>query len=109
MAEEISGGSGGGSSSDRGGEINGVGLGSMDSLESRWVFQDDEESEIEDDEDDEDAAQRAGLDSEDDDNVEQRLIRTGPHIDSFDVEALEVPGAQRSDFEVHCIIVLTCL
>ncbi|GKV11154.1 hypothetical protein SLEP1_g22433 [Rubroshorea leprosula] len=99
MAEEISGGSGGGSSSDRGGEINGVGLASMDSLESRWVFQDDEESEIEDDEDDEDAAQRAGLDSEDDDNVEQRLIRTGPHIDSFDVEALEVPGAQRSDFE----------
>ncbi|KAJ7968193.1 Potassium transporter [Quillaja saponaria] len=39
------------------------------------------------------------LDSEDEENGEQRLIRTGPRIDSFDVEALEVPGAHRNDYE----------
>uniref|UniRef100_A0A5B7ARL3 Potassium transporter n=1 Tax=Davidia involucrata TaxID=16924 RepID=A0A5B7ARL3_DAVIN len=74
------------------------GLASMDSMESRWVFQDDDESEIEND-DDEDSPLRMSVDSEDEDNAEQRLIRTGPRIDSFDVEALEVPGAQRNDFE----------
>ncbi|KAF3950734.1 hypothetical protein ACB098_07G062300 [Castanea mollissima] len=86
-------------------EING-GLASMDSTESRWVFQDEDDSEIEDDYDeDDDASQRtantaAALDSEDeDDNAEQRLIRTGPRIDSFDVEALEVPGAVRNEYE----------
>ena len=43
----------------------------------------------------------AALDSEDeDDNAEQRLIRTSPRIDSFDVEALEVPGAVRNEYEV---------
>ncbi|XP_022763695.1 potassium transporter 7-like isoform X2 [Durio zibethinus] len=101
MAEEVSAGSGGGSSSGRG-EINGVGLASMDSLESRWVFQDEDDSEIddgEDDGDDDDAPHRAGVDSEDEDTPEQRLIRTGPRIDSFDVEALEVPGAHRSEYE----------
>ncbi|XVE93128.1 hypothetical protein REPUB_Repub01dG0163400 [Reevesia pubescens] len=95
MAEEVSAGSGGGSSSERGGEINGVG--SMDSLESRWVFQDEDVSEIDDDDDD--VPYRAGVDSEDEDALEQRLIRTGPRIDSFDVEALEVPGAHRSEYE----------
>ncbi|KAF5936942.1 hypothetical protein HYC85_024448 [Camellia sinensis] len=74
-------------------------LSSMDSVESRWVFQDEDESEIEDDEDGEDLPPLTGMDSDDDDNAEQRLIRTGPRIDSFDVEALEVPGAQRNDFE----------
>ncbi|KAK4378598.1 hypothetical protein RND71_000460 [Anisodus tanguticus] len=39
------------------------------------------------------------LDSDDEDNAEQKLIRTGPRIDSFDVEALEVPGAQKNHFE----------
>lgn len=97
MAESA--GSGGGSSSDRGGEINGVGLGSMDSLESRWVFQDEDDSDIEDEEEDDDALLRGGLDSDDEDNMEQRLIRTGPRVDSFDVEALEIPGAQRNDYE----------
>ncbi|KAK6156818.1 hypothetical protein DH2020_011066 [Rehmannia glutinosa] len=73
----------------------------MDSMESRWVYQDEEGSEI-----DNDGDERGGggmesplPDSDDDDNAEQRLIRTGPRIDSFDVEALEVPGAQRNDFE----------
>nr|POF10159.1 potassium transporter 7 [Quercus suber] len=87
-------------------EIDG-GLASMDSTESRWVFQDEDDSEIEDDYDeDDDASQRtantaAALDSEDeDDNAEQRLIRTGPRIDSFDVEALEIPGAVRNEYEV---------
>lgn len=105
MAEEVSAGSGGGSSSGRG-EINGVGFGSMDSLESRWVFQDEDDSEIDDeDEDDDDVPHRAGIDSEDEDTTEQRLIRTGPRIDSFDVEALEVPGAYRTEYEVHCCFV----
>lgn len=84
-------------------EINGGRMGSMDSTESRWVFQSDDDSEIDDDEDedanDDDARRRIELDSEDEDNAEQRLIRTGPRIDSFDVEALEVPGAQRNDYE----------
>ena len=77
------------------------GLASMDSVESRWVFQDEDESVIENDEDDEDLPPRMGMDSDDDDNAEQRLIRTGPRINSFDVEALEVPGAHRNDFEVN--------
>lgn len=93
MAEETSGGSE---------IIHGVGLSSMDSTESRWVFQNDDESEIDEDEDeveDGDSGHRTGGDSEDEDNGEQRLIRTGPRIDSFDVEALEVPGVLRNDYE----------
>jgi hypothetical protein len=87
-----------------GSEINvGMGQASIDSTESRWVFQDEDDSEIDEDDD---VSQRSvaagGLDSEDeDDNAEQRLIRTGPRIDSFDVEALEVPGALRNDYEVE--------
>lgn len=79
----------------------------MDSMEFRWVFQDQDSSEIENGEDDDDndddvgfLSPTNGMDSDDDDNAEQRLIRTGPRIDSFDVEALEVPGAQRIEFEV---------
>lgn len=69
---------------------------SMDSTESRWVFQEDEDaSEI-----DEFDADLPMLDSEDEENGEQRLVRTGPRIDSFDVEALEVHGAHRNDYEV---------
>ncbi|KAI5661399.1 hypothetical protein M9H77_20722 [Catharanthus roseus] len=82
------------------------GLSSMDSMEFRWVFQDQDSSEIENGEDDDDndddvgfLSPTNGMDSDDDDNAEQRLIRTGPRIDSFDVEALEVPGAQRIEFE----------
>lgn len=62
----------------------------MDSIESRWVFQD---------EDDTQSEAQSSYESEEEDNGEQRLIRTGPRIDSFDVEALEVPGAQRHDIE----------
>lgn len=83
------------------GEINGGG--SMDSIESRWVFQDEDELEAEEDyeeEDEDDLRYQTMFDSEDEDNGEQRLIRTGPRIDSFDVEALEVPGAQKNDYEV---------
>lgn len=84
------------------------GLTSVDSIESRWVFQDEDDSDIYNgdrdtvDEDD-DLTPRNGmeLDSDDEYNAEQKLIRTGPHIDSFDVEALEVPGAQKNDFEVN--------
>ncbi|KAK3007388.1 hypothetical protein RJ639_017465 [Escallonia herrerae] len=76
-------------------------LASMDSVESRWVFQDEYDSEIDNGEDDLDSTQHNGVDSEEDDSAEQRLIRTGPRIDSFDVEALEVPGVQRNDLEVQ--------
>jgi len=91
---------------ESGDEING-GF-SMDSTESRWVFH-------EDDEDEEDASDIEEYDADlrfrgrvnvhdseedDEDNAEQKLIRTGPRIDSFDVEALDVPGAHRNDYEV---------
>ncbi|PQM32552.1 potassium transporter 7 [Prunus yedoensis var. nudiflora] len=82
-------------------EING-GLASMDSIDSRWVFQDEDDSEVDDEEAEDDVRHRTVVDSEDDeddDNAEQRLIRTGPRIDSFDVEALEVPGAPRNEYE----------
>ncbi|OIT40119.1 PREDICTED: potassium transporter 7-like isoform X1 [Nicotiana attenuata] len=81
-------------------------LASMDSIESRWVFQDEDDSEIDSvDRDtvdgDGDSTPRNGLelDSDDEDSAEQKLIRTGPRIDSFDVEALDVPGAQKNDYE----------
>lgn len=83
-------------------------LASMDSIESRWVFQDEDDSEI--DSVDRDTVDGDGdstplngleLDSDDEDNAEQKLIRTGPRIDSFDVEALDVPGAQKNDYEVN--------
>lgn len=71
-----------------------------DSVESRWVYQDDDDSDFVDDVDvGEESPSRLEMDSEDEDNVEQRLIRTGPRVDSFDFEALEVPGVQRNDLE----------
>ncbi|KAI4367482.1 hypothetical protein MLD38_023215 [Melastoma candidum] len=107
---------------------------SMDSAESssRWVFQDEDDSDVgteygdgsedgrEEGEDEEVAAApaRARMDSEDeedededDENDRHRLIRTGPRLDSFDVEALEVPGAQRNDYEAINIgrrLVIAC-
>ncbi|KAE8655812.1 Potassium transporter 13 [Hibiscus syriacus] len=93
---------GGGSSSDRGGggEIRrAVGSGSMDSLESRWVFPGEDEYEIEDEEDNTDVSYGAGVDFEDEDSSVQSLIRTKPRVDSFDAEALEVHGAYRSNYE----------
>ncbi|CAA2968285.1 potassium transporter 7-like isoform X2 [Olea europaea var. sylvestris] len=74
------------------------GLASVDSMEFRWVYHQDEEgSEIYN------HGNHGGdstlRDSDDEDNTGQRLIRTGPRIDSFDVDALEVPGAQRNDYE----------
>lgn len=79
------------------------GLASMDSIESRWVYQDEEGSEIDNDGDDRASGglESPQRDSDDEDNAEQKLIRTGPRIDSFDVEALEVPGAHRNDFDVR--------
>ncbi|EPS59912.1 hypothetical protein M569_14893, partial [Genlisea aurea] len=80
---------------------NGV-LASMDSSESRWVYQDAEGSEVDNDGDASVGGDESPLrDSEDDEdcNPEKRLIRTGPKIDSFDVEALEIPGAMRNEFE----------
>ncbi|XP_042006365.1 potassium transporter 7-like isoform X2 [Salvia splendens] len=80
---------------EEGSERGNKGLTSMDSMESRWVYQDEEGSEIDND----GGLESPQKDSDDEDNAEQRLIRTGPRIDSFDVEALEVPGAHRNDFE----------
>ncbi|KAK9073953.1 hypothetical protein SSX86_006547 [Deinandra increscens subsp. villosa] len=77
------------------------GLSSIDSMEShRWVFQNDNDSEMDfEDDDDGDSVLNNDVDSEDEDSLYQKLIRTGPKIDSFGVEALDVPGAYRSDFE----------
>ncbi|CAH1445118.1 unnamed protein product [Lactuca virosa] len=91
--------------SDRGSTSKGNGgLSSMDSMEShRWVFQDEENSEIDyednGDDDGDDFTLQNDMDSEDEDSLYQKLIRTGPRIDSFGVEALEVPGAHRSEYE----------
>ncbi|WJX58213.1 Potassium transporter 7, variant 2 [Trifolium repens] len=72
---------------------------SADSTESRWVFEEDENlSEIED-YDASDMRHQSMFDSEEEDNVDQKLIRTGPRVDSFDVEALEVPGAHTHHYE----------
>ncbi|KAK6805437.1 hypothetical protein RDI58_003222 [Solanum bulbocastanum] len=91
---------------DEGLERENGGLTSMESIESRWVFQGEDDLDIDsgdrdtvDGDDDSTPCNGTGLDSDDEDNVEQKLIRTGPHIDSFDVEALEVPGVQKNDFE----------
>ncbi|KAK9110687.1 hypothetical protein Sjap_018747 [Stephania japonica] len=81
---------------EEGAERENGGLVTMDSTESRWVFQNDEDSDLEDDED---LPPRMIVDSEEDECGEQRLIRTGPRLDSFDVEALEVPGAHRNEYE----------
>ncbi|KAG5625451.1 hypothetical protein H5410_010669 [Solanum commersonii] len=82
------------------------GLTSMESIESRWVFQGEDDLDIDsgdrdtvDGDDDSTTCNGMELESDDEDNVEQKLIRTGPRIDSFDVEALEVPGVQKNDFE----------
>ncbi|KAI4375865.1 hypothetical protein MLD38_013684 [Melastoma candidum] len=111
------------------GEVKSLSFVSMDSVESssRWVFQDEDDSDVgaefddrsEDDkeegEDEEVAAApaRARMDSEDEEDEDEdeendryRLIRTGPRLDSFDVEAFEVPGAQRNDYEVREVAVL---
>ncbi|XP_006351786.1 potassium transporter 7 [Solanum tuberosum] len=91
---------------DEGFERENGGLTSMESIESRWVFQGEDDLDIDsgdrdtvDGDDDSTTCNGMELESDDEDNVEQKLIRTGPRIDSFDVEALEVPGVQKNDFE----------
>ncbi|CAA2987439.1 potassium transporter 7-like isoform X1 [Olea europaea subsp. europaea] len=87
---------------EEGSEKENGGSASMDSMESRWVYEDVWESEIDDGLADGGATEEGNfprMDSDDEDTAEQKLIRTGPHIDSFDVEVLEVPGAQRNDIE----------
>lgn len=101
--EEGSSGGDGGSEMDD--EITGDG--STTSL-SRWVFDEkndydaiDDDDDYDEDDDGYDERQHGDVDSdEEDDNVEQRLIRTSPAVDSFDVDALEIPGAQKNDIEV---------
>ncbi|KAI3978529.1 hypothetical protein MKX01_015704 [Papaver californicum] len=77
------------------------GLVAMDSSESRWVFQNDDDSDVDDDDNDNLPARMGLVDSEEDENAETKLIRTGPRIDSFDVEALEIPGAHRNEYEMQ--------
>ncbi|CAL5189629.1 unnamed protein product [Lathyrus oleraceus] len=72
---------------------------SVDSTESRWVFQEDEDPSEIDEYDASDLRHQSMFDSEDEDNADHRLIRTGPRVDSFDVEALEVPGAHTHHYE----------
>ncbi|XP_010530622.1 PREDICTED: potassium transporter 13 [Tarenaya hassleriana] len=91
--------SGGGGGSDTEDEISGIE--SMPSM-SRWVFEEkDDYDEIDGDyEEDDGARHRSDIYSDDEDeNVEQRLIRTSPAVDSFDVDAFEIPGGPRNDFE----------
>ncbi|KAK8961192.1 hypothetical protein KSP40_PGU020852 [Platanthera guangdongensis] len=63
----------------------------IDSTESIWVFQDNDDTQSE---------VQSSYEFEEEGNGEQRLIRTG-RKDSFDVEALEVPSAQRHDVEIR--------
>ncbi|KAM7470635.1 hypothetical protein LguiA_008818 [Lonicera macranthoides] len=86
---------------------------SSDSVESRWVFQNDDDLDTDSDDDDDDDDLHIGRDmeSEDDENADLRLVRTGPRMDSFDVEALEVPSAQTNDFEAITFgrqVILAC-
>ncbi|KAG2637208.1 probable potassium transporter 14 isoform X1 [Panicum virgatum] len=94
-----------------------------ESAEMRWVVPGGacEEDEIESSDDggtDTPAAasgSRGGGGSDDDDGgyeedemLRQRLVRTGPRADSFDVEALDVPGVYRhQEFTIGRSIVLT--
>lgn len=101
---------------DEGFERENGGLTSMESIESRWVFQGEDDLDIDsgdrdtvDGDDDSTTCNGMELESDDEDNVEQKLIRTGPRIDSFDVEALEVPGVQKNDFEVSELSVISLI
>ena len=99
-------------------EENGIGRseinGTLASMELRWVFQDDDDDEDDDSVMDEDNSRQrlgGGLESDEEDeedSAEQRLFRTGPRIDSFDVEALEIPSVHRNDYyyEVETIIII---
>ncbi|XP_073033959.1 potassium transporter 7-like isoform X1 [Primulina eburnea] len=85
---------------EEGSERDNGGLASMDSMESRWVYQ--VEEGLDSDHEGDYVNGREGSPqrfSDDEDNADQRLIRTGPRIDSFDVEALEIPGVHRNEFE----------
>ncbi|XP_010914336.1 potassium transporter 7 isoform X2 [Elaeis guineensis] len=73
-------------------------LAKMDSSESRWVSQGEEYS-SEEEEEEEELVRRAVFESEEEDSGTRRLIRTAPRLDSFDVEALDVPGVQRNEVE----------
>ncbi|KAG6486046.1 hypothetical protein ZIOFF_054616 [Zingiber officinale] len=72
-------------------------LSKIDSTESRLVACVEEDDS---NEGDDDSSHRMSFESdENEDNVEQSLIRTGPRIDCFDVEALEIHGVHRHNFE----------
>jgi hypothetical protein len=70
------------------------GIVKLDSIEQRWVSKE----ELSDGEEEKEkvGANRDDKDDDDDDEVEDaeehRLVRTGPLIDWFDVEALQVTG-----------------
>lgn len=77
----------------------------MDSTESRWVARDSESS---DDENQDMMPLRFSFKSEEEEDDEEegdysepRLTRTGPRVDSFDVEAFDISGAHRNDYAVR--------
>lgn len=86
------------------------GLSSVDSVDSRWVYQDEWSQTVNDGEEEGGGGGAEGssqLDSDDEDSAEHKLIRTEPKIDPFDVEALEVRGAQTNTFEVRVFILVS--
>ncbi|KAG7622743.1 Potassium transporter [Arabidopsis suecica] len=95
VEEESSGGDGSEIDEEFGGDDSTTSL-------SRWVFDEKDDYEVNEDYDDDgyDEHNHPEMDSdEEDDNVEQRLIRTSPAVDSFDVDALEIPGTQKNEIE----------
>ncbi|KAJ4801344.1 Potassium transporter [Rhynchospora pubera] len=75
------------------------GLAKTESMEMRWALKDEEGSSDELDESIGRSSFEEEDDDDDDDSEHQRLVRTGPRVDSFDVEALEVHGFEMNGYE----------
>ncbi|OAY66545.1 putative potassium transporter 14 [Ananas comosus] len=89
---------------------NGGGMRRVGSMEWRWVSQEVNDAEEGEEAEEEKGTQRGDMESEEEDEVDQKLIRTSPRIDWFDVEALEVTGMQKNEdeeFDLGRTMVLT--
>nr|CAD1840306.1 unnamed protein product [Ananas comosus var. bracteatus] len=89
---------------------NGGGMRRVGSTEWRWVSQEVNDAEEGEKAEEEEGTQRGDMESEEEDEVDQKLIRTSPRIDWFDVEALEVTGMQKNEdeeFDLGRTMVLT--
>lgn len=80
---------------------NGGGMRRVGSTEWRWVSQEVNDAEEGEEAEEEMGTQRGAVESEEEDEADQKLIRTSPRIDWFDVEALEVTGVQKNEDEVR--------